>query len=617
MTMLLGLCPGAGDAKTRAATPSAYGLSFADADIASVAEEVLGRTLKLPFSVDPAVSGKITLHVDQRLSHDQLLSIFEAALAQNGASLVRGADGVYNILPSAKARAQSSVTAGARSSRAGYQVVNEALKYAAPSDVAKVLAAMGAADIVVQADDKLGLLILGGSSAQIRAARETIAIVDRNGLSDARSRVVTLRVGAAESVAADLDRLAKAADLSNVSAVPMRQLNAVVLLGRSPAALDQLEAWARRLDQPSAEEATTLWVYRPSNVAAESLAEALRGLSSNDAHSGAPILSGRPDSPRAVASDIAAAAAPAAPMSAFDPSALKVSVERSTNSLLVMAPASRWRTLELALQQLDRAPAQILIEATVLEVTLNHDFRLGVDWSLVTPNGKIAATLSSRVDGAVAPKFPGVSLTYLNTGVNAVVTALSSKTNVEVMSAPKLLALDNQSASLQVGDQVPIVLSSSQGTGAPGAPLVTTTEYRDTGVILKIKPRVNGDNTVLLEISQEVSAVARTTSSGIDSPTIQQRKFESSLSLQEGQTLAIGGLISSDHNINDSGIPLLKDIPVAGALFRTKTYGSDRTELIVLLSAHIFHSPAEGQAATDKLKGQMKEITVRDLVGGK
>lgn len=594
-------------AAAAATSTSAYAFSFADADIAGVADEILGQTLHLPFTIDPAVTGKITLRVERRLTRDQLLAAFEAALAQSDATLVRGADGIYAIVPRAKARSASSVQTGS-GGRAGYQIVAEPVRFAAPSELAKVLADLGAGDVVLRADDRLGLVVLGGTAAQIAAARANLAVFDRSALSDGRTRVVRLKTASAEAVAADLDRLAQAAEISGVAVVPMRQLNAVVLLARSTATLDQLEGWALRLDLPPAEEPTTLWVYRPRNVSAEDLAEALRSLSRTDAGVS------QPQAVNDVAAESASVSASGAPITAsepplaFDPGALKVSVERSSNSLLIMAPASRWRSLQAALEQIDRTPDQVLIEATILEVTLNRDFRLGVDWSLVGSDGKVSSTLSGLENGAVTPVYPGVSLTYLNTGVRAVVSALSARTNVEVMSAPKLLALDNQTASLQVGDQVPVVVQRAQGTGAAGAPLVTTTEYRDTGVILKIKPRINGDHNVLLEVSQEVSDVARTTSSGIDSPTIQQRRFESTLSLEEGQTLAIGGLISSSHHANDGGAPILKDIPLAGALFRTTTTGQQRTELIVLLSARIIRAGSDGQASTETLKGQMGEI---------
>jgi general secretion pathway protein D len=278
-----------------------------------------------------------------------------------------------------------------------------------------------------------------------------------------------------------------------------------------------------------------------------------------------------------------------------------------------MAPASRWRALQPALHQLDQAPDQVLIEATVLEVSLNKEFEFGVDWSLLSESGKVGSVLSRLENGAVQPAYPGLSLTYLNAGVRVVVSALAAKTDVEVMSAPKLLALDNRAASLQIGDEVPIVTQRAQGVGAPGAPLVTTTEYRDTGVILKIKPRINGPDSVMVELSQEVSGVSRTTTSGIDSPTIQQRKFESSLHLREGQTVALGGLISSRRSFDDVGVPGLKDVPVVGALFKSQRRDGQRTELIVLLSARILRADDASGAALADLKTSMEGLGSRGL----
>jgi len=604
------------------AAPSAqgYSLTLVDADVASVANEVLGETLRIPFSVDPAVTGKITLRVERKLTRDQLLSVFETALAENGVAMVRRADGSIALVPANKARGVRGVQSGRGRGSAGYQVVAEALRFATPSEVAKVLSATGA-DIVVHADDRLGLLVLGGTSEEIRAAEETIAVFDRNKLSDARMRVVTLRTASPVPVAADLDRLVKAADMSGVAVVPMVQLNAVVVLARSESLLDQMENWAARLDRPSTEEPTSLWIYRPNNIAADALAEALRALDSTSSRPLDPAASVTPSQARTSGgggtepgADPVRSLAPAnEPTTGFTADALKVSVERSTNSLLVMAPASRWRSLKSALEQLDRAPDQVLIEATVLEVTLNRDFRFGVDWSYVNKTGSLNITQSQFPSGAIRPVYPGVSLTYINGGITAIVDALSARTDVEVVSSPKLVALNNQSATLQVGDQVPIVVQQAQGTAAAGAPLVVTTEYRDTGVILKIKPRINGEHSVLLDLSQEVSAVAPTTTSGIDSPTIQQRKFESSLAISEGVTVALGGLISSVRSNDDVGVPLLSRVPIAGSLFKTNTKSGRRTELIVLLNAKIIRAGQASDADVEALKRPMGEIRERGL----
>jgi general secretion pathway protein D len=602
----------------KAAPARLYSFSFADADVASVANEILGETLRIPFTIDPAVTGKITLRIERRLTADQLLTAFEAVLASNGIVMVR-TDGQIGLVPKTKARGVGGVQASATTprGRAGYQTVAEPLRYATPSEVAKALAAAGSPEVVVYADDKLGLLVLGGTSAEIAAARETIAVFDRSGLADARLRFVTLRTAPAAGVATDLDQLIKAANLAGVAVVPIRQLNAVVILARSSALLDQVESWALRFDKPSLEEASTLWIYKARNVPADAMAEALRSLSQSsstqsiDTSASGPTVD-RPESAQVISAQTRELGAPGG-ASGFGAEALRVSVEKTTNSVLVMAPASRWRILKSALEQLDRPADQVLIEATVLEVTLNRDFQFGVDWSFVSKNGKISATQSRFESGAVTPVFPGLSVSYLDSSVHAIVDTLAAKTNVEVMSAPKLLALDNQSASLQIGDQVPVVVQRAQGTVAPGAPLVSTTEYRDTGVILKIKPRINGEHTVLIELSQEVSGVSRTTTSGIDSPTIQQRKFQSLLEVREGQTVALGGLISTNRSTDDVGVPLLKDIPVAGGLFKTATKTKRRTELIVLLNAKILRSAEVGDNGLTDLKASMGEIERRGL----
>ena len=624
--LLIAVAPAGAEPRVRGEAQS-YALSLVDADIASVADQVLGQTLRIPYTIDPGVTGKITLRVERRLTREQLLGVFEQALAQNGAALVQTAQGTMAIVPRAKANSVRSVELARSRTGAGYHEVAVTLRFAVPSEVAKVLAATGAGDVVLHTDDRLGLIVLGGTSEEVNAARQTLALFDRSRLSASRVRIVGLQAASPDAVAGDLERLVKAADLGGAAIVPMQQLNAVVLLARSPALLDELQDWVLRLDRPPTNEPTTLWIYRPNNVPAESLAEALRALTTTQSKTtvpGAAVAPTSKTSPEAMAAAAGAlqpyqAGEPQTQVSAgdvtteFNSDILRVSVERTTNSLLVMAPASRWRSLKTALDQLDRPPDQILIEATVLEVTLNRDFRFGVDWSYVGKNGKVSVTQSQFQNGAVRPVYPGISLTYLNGGVTAVVDALSERTDVEVVSAPKLMALNNQSASLQVGDQVPVIVQQAQGTAAAGAPLVVSTDYRDTGVILKIKPRINGEHSVLLDLSQEVSNVAPTITSGIDSPTIQQRKFDSSLQIEEGETIALGGLISSRRSKGDVGVPLFSRIPIAGSIFKTSTRSGARTELIVLLSARIIRA---GQAHPDQaegLKEEMGEIRKREL----
>jgi len=182
-----------------------------------------------------------------------------------------------------------------------------------------------------------------------------------------------------------------------------------------------------------------------------------------------------------------------------------------------------------------------------------------------------------------------------------VLNTLQSRTNVKVISAPRLMVLNNQTATLQVGDQVPIVTQQAQSVSAAGAPIVNSIELRDTGVILKVTPRVNENGVVTLDIAQEVSDVAETTTSGINSPTIQQRRLATTVTTRSGQMIALGGLIRERTTIQKSGIPLLSQIPIVGGAFGNQNKRGARTELIILITPTVVRSPEAAKSIVDDI----------------
>jgi general secretion pathway protein D len=167
------------------------------------------------------------------------------------------------------------------------------------------------------------------------------------------------------------------------------------------------------------------------------------------------------------------------------------------------------------------------------------------------------------------------------------------------------MVLNNQSARLQVGDQVPVATGSAVSTVSSGAPIVNSIAYQDTGIILKVTPRVNASGLVLLDVSQEVSQVSTTTTSTLDSPTISQRRVTSSVAVNDGETIALGGLISDSQSTSKNGIPILQDIPVLGFLFGTRSNGGTRTELIALITPRVVRNRFEGRQVTDELRQKL------------
>jgi general secretion pathway protein D len=196
--------------------------------------------------------------------------------------------------------------------------------------------------------------------------------------------------------------------------------------------------------------------------------------------------------------------------------------------------------------------------------------------------------------------------------VQAVLNALSDITDVEVISSPHLLVLDNEQARLQVGDQVPALSLTAEDPDFPDGRVINQVQYFDTGVILEVTPRVNASGLVTLEISQEVSDAIGTTIEEINSPTIQQRRIESIVAVQSGETVALGGLIRERAEEGETGVPLLMDIPVLGNLFKTTTRGNDRTELLVLITPRVIRGVTQARAVTQELRERLS--TLRDLV---
>jgi len=625
--------PGVAWSQGRAET---YTFAFRDADIAQVIEEILGSTLGVAYTLDPAINGKMSFRIEQRLTRAQLYEALEATLAASDIVLVREGDNV-RVTPRAKARSGGAIRTagdGSRSRRAGYDVLAVPVSFVAPSEVAKALEAMSGADTVLYVNDKQGLIILGGLGSEIDAALETIKVFDRSAFEGSRIRWFELRQVSASTAASELERLLQAGGMTAVTLVPLKRLNGLVALARTSQALDEVGAWVRRLDVVAPDAGSSLWVYRPRNVAAETLGATLASAFGAEAAFAGSSASNSSSTLSASSSSMIGGAgggmstgggttAPTiAPSSggarvtagSEGEDGVRISVNKDSNTLLIFASQSRWLQMQKILAEIDRPAGQVMIEASILEVTLNNDLQFGVDWQTLGASGKLTASSIYNESGAVAPTYPGFSITYLTGDIKAAISALGSKTDVEVVSAPKIVTLDNKSATLQVGDQVPIVTQSSQNTTGENAALINTVDYRNTGVILNVTPRITGDNRIVLEVAQEVSSVARTVTSGIDSPTIQQRKLESTLAIADGAVVALGGMISRTRTRNEAGVPGLRSVPGIGSLFKSQSRDESRTELIVLLTARIITDPAGAERTMQDLYADLRELRARGLL---
>jgi general secretion pathway protein D len=284
-------------------------------------------------------------------------------------------------------------------------------------------------------------------------------------------------------------------------------------------------------------------------------------------------------------------------------SGISVIADEHNNSLVITATAAEYKRIRQILAGIDVAPHQVLIEATIAEVTLNDQLKLGMRWYFERNPHSIKFTDSPV--GDVTSVFPGFSYFLNAANVKVVLNALSAVTNVNIVSQPSLMVLDNKKAVLQVGDEVPVTTQSAVAVLTPGAPIVNSVAFRNTGILLSITPRISDKGRVLLDIEQEVSNVVPTTSSGIDSPTIQQRRVRTTVAVDDGESVVLAGMIQDKATRDRTQIPLLGDWPVVGNMFKNKTDTIQRTELLIAITPRIVQDRHQMRHIVDEYRDKL------------
>lgn len=302
---------------------------------------------------------------------------------------------------------------------------------------------------------------------------------------------------------------------------------------------------------------------------------------------------------------------------------VSISADPSNNSVITYADGETYRKINAALRQLDATPAQVAVNVTIAEVTLTDQLKYGVQYFLDSKNlglgkskGSIgllsaAAATAGGAGNLLAPATGG-GFNFLvggYSGPDIVLSALDGFTDVKILSSPSLVVLENQPASLQVGDSVPITTTQAQGITVPGAPLVSQVEFRDTGIILNVIPRIGQNDAVTMQIEQEISAVV--SGSSTLTPTISKRRVASTISVASGQTVLLAGLISEKRQVSRDGIPFLDRLPNVGDLFSSVDNGAQRTELVVFIRPVVVRSGRDAQRVAEDYRGKLLDAGAR------
>jgi general secretion pathway protein D len=296
---------------------------------------------------------------------------------------------------------------------------------------------------------------------------------------------------------------------------------------------------------------------------------------------------------------------------------VRIAADAVNNAVLVYANQENYRIIERTLQQIDRPQLQVAIDATIAEVTLNDTLNYGVQFFLKSSNvglpansGSIVNTTSDAASSAasalISRVLPGFNfLAGTEAQPQVILSALHAVTDVKVLSTPSLVVVDNQFATLQVGDQIPVSTGTATVLSTSNT-VVNTVDYRNTGVILRVAPRVNANGNVLLDIEQEISSVADNANAATLTPTVSQRKVKSSIAVASGQTVLLAGLISQTQNHGRTGIPGLDQVPGLGTLFSNTIGTAQRTELIIFIRPQIIRNGVDARRIAEALRDKMK-----------
>ncbi|WP_435214590.1 type II secretion system secretin GspD [Luminiphilus sp. nBUS_16] len=638
----------------------AVALSFENAPLSEVTHAILSDVLGIDYLVDGPIPGEVTLRTRSPIEREQLLSVLESLLKANNVLLIRGRDNRF-IVSSSKVAARLVPRVVSRDEQvAGYSTMVVPLQYISAGGMAEILKPLAEEKALVRVDNTRNLLMLAGTQAQLTGWLEIIETFDVDMLEGMSVGLFPLQYSGVEELVEALNQLLTEASAEEgaggltdiVRVMPFVRLNSVMVITPRAHYLDRMETWIERLDRaPENGAEKRLYVYPVQNTTASRLAMLLTSIYSGGSQSGGgrSALDNRNTAPgmnqesigggnsrggvgrngnnnnRRTGSGFRGGNGGGTTVSALqlDPgngdgndeaAEVRVVADEENNSLMIYSTGMQYKTIKAAVEKLDVPPTQVLIEASIVEVTLNDQLKYGLEWTF---NNQLGGSDYSGIgvisdgdfnfggaEGAVAQLAQGFSYTVSGgNGVVAVLKALATESLVNVISTPSVMVLDNNVATIQVGDQVPI---NSGSTIAPGGNTIQNVSYKDTGVQLTVRPSVNAGGLVTLDVLQTVTDVGNIDVTG--NRRFLERSIESRVAVRSGESVVLGGLIRENASNNENGVPWLHKAPIIGPLFGTTEKIRDRTELLVILTPRALYNDEELRQASDEMRDQIRNF---------
>ncbi len=621
------------------ATSGEARFNFEGESLHAVVKAILGDMLGQNYTIAPNVQGTVTYSTPQPVGSAQALSVLEMILGWNNARMIYS-DGRYSIVPADQALGTGVVTprTGSPQSARGFESRVVPLRYVSATEMEKLLKPYARPNAIVTVDSGRNLLTIAGTRAELESYLRTIQIFDVDWMSSMSVGVYPLQSSKANKVVQDLEKVFGEQSKSPVAGMfrfmPLDGANAVLAITSQADYLDDIEEWIERID--GAGEGMKLYSYELKYITAKEIGARLSevfggsggnrgggndggnyslipggqsniiGGGSDGGRDGGDLGGGSGGSPGGSAGGLGGGSLSLSQNQGGGSGSVvlevggdkvAVSAIEENNTLLVRSTASAWRSILDVIEKLDVLPLQVHIEAQVAQVTLAGELEYGVSWFLenaTTENGlpdvttpglgtpSKWSTLGASIGGASGP---GLAWTLIKNDAAAVIRALDSVTDVKLLQTPSILVRNNQEATLNVGDRIPVV-STSVNPILGNSNSISQVQYLDTGTILKVRPRVTQDGVVFIEVVQEISSPSGAPDAN-GNRTISTSRLKTSAVSQSGDTVLLAGLITDNDTKGSRGLPGLTRLPVIGGLFGTQTNNKRRTEIIILITPTI------------------------------
>ncbi len=583
-------------------------LNFDNADIFEVIQ-VIAETLDLNYVIDPQVKGVVNLRSGKKIPMDQLFTIFKKILHINGLDI--RSEGSYDYIYVSKNLSSQIINGPRRISdlEEGSDVVIQVVPvmHLSSTEAAKLLEPYLSAQGAVHNLPNQNTLLIRDYESKVLDVLQLLFRLDISPLSSLKIRLVKVEKAPLYDLRDELVEIFDAMqinkkDFEGVSLVPLERVNSLLLISKNASLLESSQSWITELDVVPSQDRDNIYIYNVRNSVASDLADLVNALISEDELKSRTSPDNRSDSKnkkigrKKTQTASRKTVKSKAPLSSLRfAGAPMLLADDSRNIILIRSlPADYSRLIKL-LERLDNMPRQVLVEVLVAEISLTNELELGVEWAFHNKNLDInGSNYTQNMSTDFGLPADGFSYSIIDHADNIVgmLHALASDNDLTILSSPQVLVLNNETAKIEVGKEVPIVTTETYQDNSTvlGDAVDKTVEYRNTGVILEVTPKINYNGIIILDINQEVSSAEENFTSGINSPIISLRQVKTKMAVKDGQSVLIGGLIRNETNTIETGVPFFKDIPWLGYMFKYQKDKEVKQELLIMITPYVIET---------------------------